>query len=89
VRTTTRLTAVLATGLALAVPAAAQAASDGASKSFSDDEIFALTCGHLGVSCAPASHHRKPKARSARKAVRKARSVRRVRAHIALQPVQR
>jgi hypothetical protein len=53
--------------LALAVPATAGAHTAG-SGSMSDDEINALTCGHLGVPCsAPKKAH---KARSTRSKAR-------------------
>jgi hypothetical protein len=62
--------------LALAIPAPAGAQAAKGAGSMSDDEIYSLTCGHLGVPCSsPKKAH---KARS----VRKVRSVRKARAHV-------
>jgi hypothetical protein len=58
--TTTRptLAAVLAAAALAVVPAGA-VASDGDAKPMSSEQVYALTCGHLGVPCNPphARHH--------------------------------
>jgi hypothetical protein len=68
--TTTRpkLAAILAAAALAVVPATA-AAGDGDAKPMSSDQVYALTCGHLGVPCNPphARHHARARhARGAR-----------------------
>jgi len=62
------IVAALATAALAVVPATA-AASDGGAKPMSGAEIYALTCGHLGVPCEQphARHHARSRhARGAR-----------------------
>ncbi|HEY3477717.1 MAG TPA: hypothetical protein VGL02_02355 [Streptomyces sp.] len=68
--TTTRHTIAAAlAAAALAVVPAVAAAGDGSAKPMSSAQIYALTCGHLGVPCDPphARHHARSRhARGAR-----------------------
>ncbi|HEU4979526.1 MAG TPA: hypothetical protein VFT42_11555 [Solirubrobacteraceae bacterium] len=54
------LAAIAAVAALFALPAPALAGDGGGQRAMSPDEIYALTCGHLGVSCAiarPHAHH--------------------------------
>lgn len=60
--------------LALALPASAGADTAKGGGSLSDDEIYALTCGHLGVPCSEPKKARKARTRKVRAHVRSRRA---------------